>query len=150
MQERPLTEHIKEMRNASELLIPYTYPAVDFDTEYTVLPLKCRTVVVDGYELALNYSIANYKKYFIESVQIQSVYTPFLPFLLVCNIAKSFLGNKHLSYVDFVRNHKKIYCWTVRKRKGSAISPSKKSQPASYEGFEYNILNPGSVNLYEM
>lgn len=144
-----LTKTVKEMRAMAELLIPHTYPNVDFKEEYEVLPLKCRTITVDGYDVVVNFSKSDYRKYFVESLQIQSSYSYFLPFTLVCKVARAFLGSENLCFADFIKNNKKIYCWTLRTRNGKAISPSKKSEPTSYEGFEYNISNPGSVNLYE-
>ncbi len=154
MEEKPLDQHIQEMKALSEQLIPNTYPQVTFEEESKILPLKCRTIVVDGYEIAVNFSISSHKKYNIESIQIQSAYAPFLPFNMVCKIAKAFLGSEELSYIDFVKQNKKIYCWTVRKwttkRKKNQIIPIKiEEKTSSFEGFEFAILNPGSVNLYE-
>lgn len=149
MQEKSLSQNVKEMRKLSLTLIPNTYPNVDFEEEAKILPLKCRTIIVDGYEISANFSTADYKKYSMESLQIQSVYTAFLPFNLVCKVARAFLGSEHLSYVDFMKQHKKIYCWTVKRKKDKAIPANKNSIFRTYEGFEYSIIKPGSVNLYE-
>lgn len=149
MHEKSLSQHVEEMGRIGDMLIPYTYPNVEFDEEYVVLPLKCKTITVDGYDLAINYSKSDYKKYMTVSLQIQSVYTPFLPFSLVCKIARAFLGSEHLSYIDFIKNNKKIYCWTVRLKNGTPVAISNKSKPTIYEGFAYSVLKHGSVNLYE-
>lgn len=142
-----LSEHILEMRALAKLLIPFTFPRVSYVVEMKVLPLKCRTIVVDGYEISINFSISDREDHEIEAVQIQSAYTPFLPFALICKIGREFLGSSHLAYVDFMKNSKKIYCWTLRTRHHEPIPP-KKSIIGKYEGFEYNIINPGSANLY--
>lgn len=150
MQEKPLSQHALEMRNLSKMLVDQTYPNVSFEEELVVLPLKCRTIVVDGYEISVNFSLSNFEKHDIESVQIQSVYTPFLPFNIVCRIAKIMLGYEHICYVDFIKQNKKIYCWTVKKTKyGRPMLPKEDLRMAFYEGFEYAISNPGSINLYE-
>lgn len=144
-----LRKCVDEMKRISDLLIPYTYPKVDFEEEYDILPLKCRTEIIDGYDLSLNYSRADFKKYQTDSLQIQSVYTPFLPFYVVCKVAQAFLGTQHLFYIDFMKNERKIYCWTVRFKNGRAISSTSKATPSSFEGLKYNVLKPGSVNLFE-
>ena len=150
MQEKPLSQHVSEMKDLSKMLVDQTYPNVSFEEELIVLPLKCRTLVIDGYEVSVNFSISNFEKHDVESVQIQSVYTPFLPFNIICRLARSFLGHEHLCYVDFIKQNKKIYCWTVKRTKYGRPMPAKEDQRVGfYEGFEYTILNPGSVNLYE-
>ncbi len=144
-----LSKNVTEMRSVGELLISLTHPNVDLIEEYDIIPLKCRNVIIDGYSVIVNYSKSDYKKYFVESLQIQSAYSYFLPFNLVCKIAKSFLGVKCLAYADFIKNNKKIYCWTVRVKNGQPIQPNKKSRKTSYEGFEYGVSAKGTVNLFE-
>lgn len=144
-----LIQEVKEMRKMAETLLPHTYPNVPFKEEYEVLPLKCRNLLVDGYDIVVNFSISDYNKYFVESLQIQSAYSFFLPFTLVCKVARNFLGSDNLAFAEFTKNNKKIYCWTVRIKNGKAINPSKKSKPVVFEGFDYNASDPGSVNLYE-
>lgn len=144
-----LSQTVEEMRGMADLLIPHTYPNVDFSEEYEVLPLKCRNITVDGYDIVINFSKSDYKKYVIESLQIQSIYAPFLPFTMVCKIGRAFLGSSYLSYIDFIKNNRKIYCWTLRVRGGKPIPPTKRSKEACYDGFNYNVLNQGSINLYE-
>lgn len=149
MQEKPLSQHVKEMRKLSESLISKTYPNVDFDEDAKVLPLKYKRIIVDGYEIAVNFSIADHTKYVIESLQVQAVYTPFLPFNLVCKLGRAFMGSSNLSYVDFIKQNKKIYYWTVKRKKNRTVRPNKDSLVGVFEGFEYAIIKPGSVTLYE-
>lgn len=147
--DKPLSHHVLQMKTIADMLVPYSNPAVDFGEEYLVLPLKCRTVCVEGYEVALNLSKSDFEKYHVYSLQIQAAYTPFLPFSLVCKIGRRFLGSDHLAYIDFIKNNKKIYCWTVKMRDGRPVPASKKTTPHSYEGFEYALMQEGSINLYE-
>lgn len=145
---KDLDYQIEEMRRLSEILLPYTYPVVaTFEEEQEILPLKQRAIKVDGYDLIVCFSQADYGKYILESLQIQSIYTPFLPFSLVCKVGRMFMGSKHLSYVEFFKDIRKIYCWTVKRENGVAVPPTK-SQPGNYEGFKYRILNPGSAELH--
>jgi hypothetical protein len=143
-----LDKKVEEMKGIAEWLIPYTFPKVVFSEEQEVLPLKQRNVTLDGYEMVLCYSKADYDSYFLESLQVQSYYSPFLPFTLVCKLGRAFLGKENLSYIEFFRNSRKVYCWTIRSRDGRSLPPGNKTKPGSYEGFAYNILQPGTIDLF--
>lgn len=132
----------------AEMLIPHTYPKVPFEHEQDVLVLKQRRITVDGYEITICLSRADYDDYYLDSLQIQNTSYPFLPFNLVCKLGRAFLGKQNLSYIDFVKDNRKVYCWTLRVRDEQPLPPSKKSQKSSYEGFEYSILAPGAVDLH--
>jgi len=142
-------EQIISLKKMAQMLIPYTFPLVDFREEHVILPLKQAMLKVDGYDLVLHYSIADYKRHYLETVQIQSTTLPFLPFSLVCKIGKRFLGTKSLSYVDLYKEDKKLYCWTLKRSKlGDILKPRKgETKITEYEGFSYNILNPKSINF---
>lgn len=145
---KSLKEHVKEIKNVGNLLISHTFPMVGFKHEQEVLPLKQRNLVVDGYEVLLCYSKANYGNYFLESIQIQAVYSCFLPFVLVCKLGQLFLGNDNLSYIEFFREEKKIYCWTSRSKNNITFPPDPQSLQGNYEGFNFSFLQPGSIDLY--
>lgn len=132
----------------ANMLIPHTFPKVPFEHEQDVLMLKQRRITVDGYQITLCLSRADYGEYYLDSLQIQNTSSPFLPFNLVCKLGRAFLGEQNLSYVDFVKDNRKVYCWTLRVRDEKPLPPSKKSQKSSYEGFEYSILAPGAVDLH--
>lgn len=129
-------------------LMPWTFPTVEFKEEQDILILKQHIDVIDGYDVTLCYSEADYEKYLLKSLQIQSTHAPFLPFNLVCKIGRAFLGSSNLSYIEFFRGNKKVYCWTVKARNGHLLPPGKKTKLGSFEGFEFSILNPGSVDLF--
>lgn len=143
-----LSETIKEMRAMATLLIPYTFPQAEFADEQRILCLKQRTITIDGYEVILFYSDAEYKEHLLSSLQVRPVQGPFLPFTVVCKIGRNFFGSRNLSYIEFFRNNKKIYCWTIKSREGKKLFPGKKTKPGSYEGFDFRILHPGSVDLF--
>lgn len=148
MYHKDLKQHIKEMKGMAEMLIPHTFPLATFKDEQEVLLLKQKVINVDGYECFLCFSKANYQEYFLESLQIQPYYVPFLPFTIVCNLGRAFLGQDNLSYVEFVKSSRKIYCWTMRSRDGRSLPPEQITRSGSFEGFDFSILQPGSVDLF--
>ncbi len=143
-----LAKSVDEMKAVARLLIPYTFPKVPFEEEQEILALKYRGMTVDGYDVTVCYSEADYGDYTLKSLQIQSAQSPFLPFHLICKIGRIFLGSNGLSYIEFFRNNRKVYCWTVKSRNGNPLPPGKKTKRGVFEGFEFRILHPGSVDLY--
>jgi hypothetical protein len=147
MHEKSCEETVKDIKNIAELLIPYTFPKVDFKTEQQVLALKQTNLTIDGFDLITYYSKSDYQDHYLESLQLQSLYAPFLPFTVVCKAAQLFLGFTGLSYIEFFRNSRKIYCWTLRTADGKRLPPDKKSKPSTFEGFSFNVLLPGTIDL---
>lgn len=145
---RAFSQEVQDMKRMGEMLIPHTFPLVDFKIEQDILIFKQKVFIVDGYEILVCYSKADYEDYFLESVQVQSVFAPFLPFIIVCKLGRAFLGSHNLSYIEFFKNNRKVYCWTIKLRDDRLLPPDKENKPGSYEGFEYNILQPGTVDLF--
>lgn len=148
MENKTLSLEVEQMKSMAEILLPFTFPLVDFKVEQDILLLKQRTLTVDGYDILVCYSKANYNIYFLESLQLQAAVAPFLPFSMVCKMGRAFLGSDNLSYIEFFRNNKKVYCWTLKSREGRTVQPDNMTKPGRYEGFEYSILQPGSVDLF--
>ena len=142
-----LNKIIQEMKSLADSLIDYSFPKATFEEEQQILCLKQREFTIDGYDLSVCYSRADYDKYFLENLQIQSQQVPFLPFTVVCKVGKLFLGEKNICYLDFFRNNRKVYCWTIRTHEENILVPDKTSKPFSYEGFDFHILHPGTVDL---
>lgn len=146
MNNNVLRQHVREMKSMASILMPHTFPLVDFEEENDTLFLKQRTITVDGYELEVILSKADYKKHHMITLNIKSAQSPFLPFNLVCKVAQAFLGKRHLAYAEFLKDNKKIYCWTLKTTsQGRVVPTSKDLETSSYEGFEYNVLNQKSV-----
>lgn len=146
---KSLTQNVCEMKALAEHLVPYTHPLIPYKREQEILVLKQRTVNVNGIDVNTAYSKADYGDHFMESVQIQGAYSVFLPFNLVCKIGRAFLGDKNLSYIGFFKNNvRKVYCWITKSREGRLLPPDNTSEPGSYEGFEFHILKPGTVDLF--
>jgi hypothetical protein len=144
---KTLQQEVAEMRSMADRLVPLTFPAVTFKEEQEILLLKQRVAVVDGYEVIICFSKADYGEHTLESLQLQSVFAPFLPFHMVCKLGRAFLGDHHLSYIEFFKSSKKVYCWTVKTRADRAI-PTDGTSPASFEGFDYSMLQQGSFDLF--
>lgn len=148
---KSLEAHVKEMRGLGEVLMPYNYPTVSPEDEDDILLLKSREVTVDGYNAVIFYSKSDYRKYYLETLQILGKNCPFLPFWLVVKVAKKFLGENHLSLVEIFKEGKKIYCWSVIKSRKNVSLPSphkNKVKDCVYEGFSYKSMSPNQVNFY--
>jgi hypothetical protein len=143
-----IKKSVDSMKAMAKQLIPYTFPKVSFEEEQQILCLKQSVIRVDGYESIVCYSQADYEQHMLETLQIQSHSVPFIPFNIVCKIGLLFMGPKHLSYIDFFRHNKKVYCWAVKSSEGKRLHPGKKSRLINYEGFDFHLLHPGSVDLF--
>jgi hypothetical protein len=111
--------------------------------------LKTRDIIVDGYEITICYSKADYKDRFCLSLQIVNVYSMFLPFRLLIKIAKEFLGEKNLYLTDIYRENRKLYCWTCwRDLNNNCIEYEGKSEKSYYQDFEYNYVNSRDIMFY--
>jgi len=145
---KKLDDIVTEMRAISQQLVRYTFPKVAIQEEQEILPLKVRSVDIDGYEVVVSFSRAEYKKDFVESLQIQARYSLFLPFNVVCKLGIAFLGDKYLAYTDFFKEDHKIYCWMIRLENNQVVPPTTKAVPASFENFDYYMLNPGYLDFH--
>lgn len=142
---------VEKMRSFGEFLVPYNFPRVPQEEEEAINCLKTRDVHVDGYNLILHYSKAEYEHNYVETLQILGKYSPFLPFGLVCRIGKRFFGEEYLSLVEIFKDNRKIYCWTlITDREGTAVPNPHQGEldRRIYEGFSYRLMNPSNVNFY--
>jgi hypothetical protein len=147
-----LNEIVSEMRIIGEQLIPYNYPLADRSVENFLNNAKVKSYIIDGYDVFLHYSKSDYKKHLLESVQIYSKFSPFLPFNLIVKIGKKFLGSSNLMLAEHLREGQKIYCWTViLDRRGRPILDNQYIEASSeqkYENFSYYFLNRAAVNTH--
>ena len=150
MKHKNLNDVIDQMRNVGEMLVPYNYPRSDPHMEDDIHLLKVIETVVDGYEIVIYFSRADYSDHILETVQIFGKAIPFLPFSVIAKIAKRFLGGHQLSLVELPGINRKIYCWTVclDSRGRPIASPYEgKVEICDYEGFKYGHMQPDQVNL---
>jgi len=115
-----VVERMRDFAHRSEHL---TFPQVPLAEEYIILPLKIRHFHIDGYEVILNFSRSIHNDRAVECLQIQSAYTPFLPFDLVCKLGFAFLADEHLCFTEFMKGRHKLYCWTLLFCDGETLSP---------------------------
>lgn len=147
----PLDCMIERTRRLGDILIPYNWPMNRKGDEEELSVLKTSTTTVDGYEIVLHYNKADHGDYYLETVQIYGQYVPFLPFSLVCKVARRFLGSKYLYLVELMQEHKKVYVWTVCVDKDGHPVKNPRQDEAEvlyFEGFEYRLMDPKSVQFY--
>jgi len=138
---------VEEMRRMGEQLVPYNTPQNEEDINI----LKTRETVIDGYDVCVYYTKSRFEDHCTEIVQLWGKYAPFLPFCVICKIAKAFLGSAHLSLVELFKGNRKVYCWAVNvTHDGKPIrSPyNGKVEECTFEGFNYSYMQPSQVNFY--
>lgn len=149
---KKLSDHVKEMLSFGNFLLPYNYPLSPKEFEDDISCIKTREICVDGYSLITHYNKANYdNSYFVETLQVLGRFSPFLPFNLVFKIGRSFLGEKHLSLGEVVKDDRKYYCWTcVTNMEGEYVPWTEElaAESVEFQGFEYKKMNPGQLNFY--
>lgn len=132
-----LKQHIEEMKNLAEILIPYTPPKYPKDDDISWF--KSRDIIVDGIPIIAHYSIIDYGDLKPIVLTIGAKNSPFLPFGLVCKIARMFLGNENLSLFEYTKEGSKIYSWMVLFQEGIAVKNSQieNAEHENYNGFDY-------------
>jgi len=147
-----LSKCVKQMRSLGEILIPYNFPMSSPKTEDIITPLKQRLAFVDGYEIVLHYSKADYNDHYLETFQTLGHNFPHLPFSLVCKCAVIFLGSKELSLTELWQEERNIYIWTLTVDKGGHPLPTQYEDDAkqlhSYNGLEFSYVDPKYVNFF--
>lgn len=148
----PLSQVIDEMKAIGDMLVPHNYPSKTSKSENDILALKTRVISIDGYSVGIYFSRADYKDFFIETLQVFGEKAPFLPFCIVVELGKRFLGGHHLYLVEVIRNEQKVYCWTIYLDKDGrpipSVVPIKKVEDCTYDGFQYQYLYPSAVNFH--
>jgi len=140
-------EFVKETKSFGNFLMPYNQPKASPEDEEDINFFKTKEAVIDGYSIVTHYSKNDWPTHYMEVLQVTGKFTPFLPFSLICKIGKKFLGDKYLSYVDFIKDSRKTYCWTLAtdKTNNPMPAPYRKevlSDDCVYEGLCYKCLNP--------
>jgi hypothetical protein len=141
---------IKRMKKLAKNFIHLTFPCSNGDDQDLVL-LKSAEVLVDGYTIIIFYSISDYKDHLVKTFQIYPKNHSFLPFHIVCKMAKKFLGDKHVSLLEMFNNNKKLYCWSVVTNldEEPIENPySTNSEKREFEKFNFSIMYPEEVNFF--
>lgn len=152
MHKKPkLNDIIRNVRALGEMLIPYNFPKSLNKMEDDLAIFKEKEIIVDGYPIILHYQKADYEKYFLESLQIYGINSPFLPFNLVCKLGKRFLGSQYLSLVEIFKENRKIYIWSVCVNKIGKSIPSPEelvTEECEFEGFNYLYMEPSQIEFF--
>lgn len=151
MHKSNLDDVLDMLRNLGEYLVPYNFPQASPEYEDYIYPLKTTAVEVDGYNVSIHYSKADWGEHFLESLQLNNVDTPFLPFSLVIKIAQKALGSHNLSLMQSPRGNKMYYCWTICTDKRGRPLPFKhpvKATACNYEGWDYDVLSEDSLKFH--
>lgn len=151
MKKIDLEDIVEQMRNVADDLVPYTFPRNHPKYEQDISFLKTRYYTVDGYDLILYFSRADYEKYYQETLQLLSRTNSFLPFYLVSKIGRIFLGSHNLYLTEIFRNNKKLYLWTIwtdKDGKPSQIKHQRFVEECEFEGFNYRYVLPSQMNFH--
>lgn len=139
------------MKALGEVLVPYSFPQVSPNEEVDVNFIKSREIEVDGYSVIVYYNKSNWEEHHLETIQVISLYGIFLPFYLICKVGRQFLGDQHLSLIEFYQGGKKIYCWTLMRDKNDNPCQNQFNQDVmnrSYEGLEFSSVTLDKINFY--
>jgi hypothetical protein len=142
---------VEQMQRLANQLVFYNFPTVPAEDEDEINILKFHEAVIDGYNVILHYNKHDYGDHFLETFQVLGKEVPFLPFALICKLAQKFLGDRHLSLVEVMKERRKIYCWTiVRDARGRVKSSPYENEGTDciYEGLKYSYVSPDKVNFY--
>jgi len=144
----PLVKTVGEMRTVAKQLLPHSFPQKTRQDEADIAVLKKREILVDGYEVVVYFNNAHYGDRILETLQVYGRYFSFLPFYLVCKVARAFLGDDKLSLVEVIHSSagkidktcKKIYVWTLYyDTDGKRISGpfAENATPDNYDGLVF-------------
>lgn len=142
-------DRIEQIKSLGNFLVEYTFPLTSYEVELLTIPLRDNEITIDGYDIRCSYNKSKQEDHYLETLQIIGKDFPFLPFNVVCNLAILFLGETNLSFIDLVKDGRKIYVWTCRRDfKNKKIPPKNEDvSEADYEGFHYHILKKEAVNF---
>lgn len=133
-----LEDHIAAMRKMAIMLVPYSYPHVRDDSDVSFF--KQRYIFVDGYSITISYSRSDYEGLYLDVINFTGNHMPYLPMPVLCKLGERFLGNKELTFNEFMKNGKKFYSWMVLfKADGTPISNSfvQNGIEDSFNGLEF-------------
>lgn len=147
-------EKIEMLKRLGNHLVPYNFPLDDPANDDILHPLKTVDLDIDGYHVTVHYNKSDYERYILESFQVISQNTPFLPFCVVVKLAKmAFNENSNaLSLAEALHSNRKIYIWTLtvdkRTNEPIFIHDEDDLEICVYEGFEYNLMRQNQINIY--
>lgn len=147
------------MRTLARSLIPYSFPLKSHEDEAEIAILKRRDITLDGYEIVVFFNNADYSDKTLETLQVFGKYFTFLPFYLVCKVARAFLGDEELSLVEVMHSStgkidescRKIYAWTLYYDvQGNRIDGpfAKNAQTDTHEGWQFSRIPNEDIKFF--
>jgi hypothetical protein len=130
-------DHVREMKGLAKSLHPYTPPRHPKDDDISWL--KTREVIVDGIPMVVHYSESDHGDIIPAVLTIGCKNAPFIPFAVVCKVARMFLGTENLTLFEYTKGGSKIYSWMVLLNKGIPVGNhhTDKADKESYNGFDF-------------
>lgn len=114
-----VVEHVKQMKGMAELLAKKSFPTVSPMDEEEISVLKQRIITLDGYEVTIYCSKSSHNGITLDTVQIYSRNMSYLPFRIVCKVAKMFFSIEP-GFMDIsdsrllgTPEYRQIYIWTT-------------------------------------
>lgn len=155
----PLEQTVGEMRALAKQLLPYSFPLASHEVEADIAILKKREIVVDGYDVVVYFNNADYEDKILETLQVFGQHFSFLPFYLVCKLARAFLDDEKLSLTEVMhsatgkidKSCRKIYAWTLYyDAHGNRIDGpfAATATPDTYEGFGFSRIASQDVKFF--
>lgn len=134
-------DHVKEMLRTADFLVPYSPPLHPSDEDISLL--RSREIIVDGYPLTAHLMKNDHKDIKTLVLTLFSKTVPFLPMSVISKTARMFLGDEHLTLMEYIQNGTKIYSWMILLKKGEAMEhfDVSKGNKVSYNGFEFVRIN---------
>ncbi len=137
----------------AERLVPHTFPHVPRFEERDIDVLKQRHIVVDGYEIIVHFSRADFGQFYVEALEMTAAHTPFLPMYLVCKVATGFLGGHELRHNKSFKMGRRVYLWVVsidkrgRPVEVDLVNKNMDIEQCSYEDFDFANIVPSNKFL---
>lgn len=130
-------QHVSEMKKLAEVLLPYSPPRQPKDEDISWF--KSREIIVDGIPVIVHYSISDNGNFKPAVLTVGAKGAPFLPFGVVCKVARMFLGDDNLTLFEYTKGGSKIYSWMVLLQEGVAIdnNQTERANQESYNGFDF-------------
>lgn len=139
---RNLNTIVKDLKDASNLIVNYTFPKVTTVIEADFDFLRSTRACVDGIVVNIYYTKSDYEVHFFETVQIIGEYSPFVPFSVVLKIGRAFLGDNNLTLTEFYQKNRKVYCWNLITGKDGQQFPNEnlRGERCCFEGYNYTYI----------
>jgi len=130
-------DHVREMKAAARVLQPYSPPKLPKDDDISWL--KSREIIVDGIPMIVHYSESDHGDLKPAVLTIGCKNAPFIPFTVVCKVARMFLGTENLTLFEYTKGGSKIYSWMVLFNRDKPVGNhhTDRAKKENYNGFDF-------------